>query len=56
MDQRPLYTFPKWANKLALGSLLLLATGPIYAGLLLWYGANPVTLERRLRAGAAGAL
>ena len=45
MDSRPLYTFPKWANKLALGSLLLLATGPIYAGLLLWYGANPVTLN-----------
>jgi menaquinone reductase, multiheme cytochrome c subunit len=45
MDPRPLFLFPKWANKLALGLLLLLATGPIYAGLLLYYGANPVTLN-----------
>jgi hypothetical protein len=45
MDPKPLFLFPKWANKVVLGALLLLATGPIYAGLLLWYGANPVTLN-----------
>ncbi len=45
MDPKPLYSFPKWANKFALGSLILLATGPVYAVLLLWYGANPYTLN-----------
>ena len=45
MDSRPLLTFPKWSNKLALGLLLLLATGPVYLGLLLAYGANPTTLN-----------
>ncbi len=38
-------TFPKWSNKLALGLLLFLATGPVYVGLLLAYGANPTTLN-----------
>ena len=38
-------TFPKWSNKLALGLLVLLATGPVYLGLLLAYGANPTTLN-----------
>ena len=45
MDSKPPFTFPKWANKLALGLLLLLATGPVYVGLLLAYGANPTTLN-----------
>ena len=45
MDSKPLLTFPKWSNKLALGSLVLLATGPVYVGLLLAYGANPTTLN-----------
>ena len=45
MDSKPLLTFPKWSNKLALGLLLLLATGPVYVGLLLAYGANPTTLN-----------
>ena len=45
MDFPPLLTFPKWSNKLALGSLLFLATGPVYLGLLLAYGANPTTFN-----------
>ena len=45
MDSKPLLTFPRWSNKLALGLLLLLATGPVYIGLLLAYGANPTTLN-----------
>ena len=45
MDSRPLLTFPKWSNKLAVGLLLFLATGPVYVGLLLAYGANPTTLN-----------
>ncbi len=45
MDPGPPLTFPKWSNKLALGLLLLLATGPVYVGLLLAYGANPTTLN-----------
>ena len=32
-------------DKLALASLVLLATGPVYLGLLLAYGANPTTLN-----------
>jgi len=45
MDSKPLFMFPKWSNKSAAGLLLLLATGPVYLGLLLAYGANPTTLN-----------
>jgi menaquinone reductase, multiheme cytochrome c subunit len=37
--------FPKWSNKVAVGLLLFLATGPVYVGLLLAYGANPTALN-----------
>src|SRR5277367_2492116 len=45
MDPKPLISFPNWSNKLALGLLLGLATVPVYAGLLLAYGAHPTTLN-----------
>jgi len=56
MDSPPLLTFPKWSNKLALGLLLLLATGPVYVGLLLAYGAKSDDAERGLCTRATGAL
>jgi menaquinone reductase, multiheme cytochrome c subunit len=44
MDSRPIFTFPRWSNKAAVGILLGLAALPLYVGLLLAYGANPTTL------------
>lgn len=45
MDSKPPLMFPKWSNKLILGVLGFAATGPVYVGLLLAYGANPTTLN-----------
>jgi hypothetical protein len=45
MDSEPLLTFPKWANKAAVGVLLTAAGLPLYVGLLLGYGAHPTTLN-----------
>ncbi|MGA2031388.1 MAG: cytochrome c3 family protein [Thermoguttaceae bacterium] len=44
MDSTPLWVFPKWTNKAALGVLLALLMLPLYVGALLGYGANPTTL------------
>jgi menaquinone reductase, multiheme cytochrome c subunit len=44
-DSTPLLTFPRWANKAAIGVLLAAAVLPLYAGLLLGYGAHPTTLN-----------
>jgi menaquinone reductase, multiheme cytochrome c subunit len=45
MESKPSLMFPKWSNKVAVGSLIFLATGPVYLGLLLAYGANPWALN-----------
>jgi menaquinone reductase, multiheme cytochrome c subunit len=44
MDSGPLFTFPRWSNRAAIGVLLALVVLPLYIGLLLAYGANPTTL------------
>ena len=44
MDPKPLFTFPRWSNKAAVGVLLCVAIVPVYLGLLLAYGADPTTL------------
>jgi hypothetical protein len=44
MNSNPLFTFPKWSNRAAVGVLLGLAVLPLYLGLLLAYGANPTSL------------
>jgi len=45
MDLKPLFVFPKWSNKVVLGLLLILATTPLYAGALIAYAFDPVTLN-----------
>ena len=45
MDLHPLFVFPKWSNKVVLGLLLILATVPLYAGCLVAYALDPVTLN-----------
>ncbi len=45
MDPQPLFTFPRWANPTTIVVLLAVAGLPVYAGLLLGYGAHPSTLN-----------
>ncbi len=45
MDSTPLMTFPRWSNRAVVAALLGLATVPVYLGLLLAYGADPITLN-----------
>lgn len=45
MDAKPLFVFPKWSNKVTLSVLLFLAIFPLYAGALIPYALDPVTLH-----------
>lgn len=41
----PLFVFPKWSNKVALGVVIALLLAPLYVGALLAYGLHPTTLN-----------
>jgi hypothetical protein len=45
MDLKPLFVFPRWSNTVTLSVLLVLAIFPLYAGALLGYALDPVTLN-----------
>jgi hypothetical protein len=45
MDLKPLFVFPRWSNTVTLCVLLFLAIFPLYAGALLGYALDPVTLN-----------
>src|ERR1700753_1177819 len=45
MDLKPLFVFPRWSNKVTLCVLLVLAVFPLYAGALIGYALDPVTLN-----------
>ena len=45
MDLKPLFVFPRWSNTVTLSVLLFLAVFPLYAGALLGYALDPVTLN-----------
>jgi menaquinone reductase, multiheme cytochrome c subunit len=45
MDLKPLFVFPRWSNSVTLAVLLFLAVFPAYAGALLVYALDPVTLN-----------
>ena len=45
MDLKPLFVFPRWSNTVTLALLLVLAVLPVYAGILIVYGLDPVTLN-----------
>src|SRR4051794_23017510 len=45
MDLKPLFVFPRWSNTVTLSVLLFLAVFPLYAGALIAYGLDPVTLN-----------
>jgi hypothetical protein len=45
MDLKPLFVFPKWSNRLTMGILVFLTVLPLYAGALLGYALDPVTLN-----------
>src|SRR5262245_62016292 len=45
MELKPLFVFPRWSNTVTLGLLLFLLTVPAYAGALVVYALDPVTLN-----------
>ena len=45
MDLKPLFVFPRWSNKVVLGLLMFLSVFPLYAGVLVAYALDPVTLN-----------
>src|SRR5947207_2743508 len=45
MELKPLFVFPRWSNKVVLGLLVFLAVFPAFAGALVVYGLDPVTLN-----------
>lgn len=45
MDLKPLFVFPRWSNTVTLCVLIFLAVFPLYAGALIAYGLDPVTLN-----------
>lgn len=45
MDLKPLFVFPRWSNTVVLCVLLFASVFPVYAGALIAYGLDPVTLN-----------
>ncbi len=45
MEIKQLIVFPRWSNKLVLGLLVFLHVFPLYAGVLVAYALDPVTLN-----------
>ena len=45
MDLKPLFVFPRWSNQAVLGLIVFLLVFPLYAGALITYGLDPVTLN-----------
>jgi menaquinone reductase, multiheme cytochrome c subunit len=45
MDLKPLFVFPRWSNKAVLGLIVFLMGFPLFAGALVTYGLDPVTLN-----------
>jgi hypothetical protein len=45
MDLKPLFVFPRWSNKAVFTILIVLALFPLYAGAVIGYALDPVTLN-----------
>jgi hypothetical protein len=45
MSETPLFTFPRWSNKMLFVVLTIMGIVPAYLGTLLVYGANPTSLS-----------
>jgi menaquinone reductase, multiheme cytochrome c subunit len=45
MDLKPLFVFPRWSNTVVLCVLIFLAVFPLYAGALVGFALDPVTLN-----------
>jgi len=45
MELKPLFVFPRWSNNIVLGLIVFLLVFPLYAGALITYALDPVTLN-----------